>query len=358
MYGSRMVRFASLLVLLAACPPKSSPQTTPPPQPPGAGCPAANDVFVASYLTQDAGKGRSGWVLPLHTMKVEPNAQVAEYQPLDPSAASASGVPASPVGNLWLVTGNGAPCQVRIAGAYAAKIDGPPASVSYGYELDGCPAPSDPQEGGGVVLVSQEAPGACNFAQPKPVAERLGVMDAKQQWQKPEKETPIPPVLVPVLPTHTCASPGCEPLWAIAEIDVANQPVAWAGAMNWLTIGDAAAPCSWKAERFSGFFVPSGNGPPVRVNEGQSAEHPLALSAALVDASGAHVLIAEGPGEYATYDLTPGKAALGHHVAWMISPSEAWEMLDHLGPICETEAGSGAAPAPLPKDAKPQSPYP
>src|SRR3954470_2443989 len=106
MYGSRMVRLAFLLVVLAACPPKSSP-TTPPPQPPGAGCPAAKDVFVASYLTQDAGKGRSGWVLPLHTMKIEATAQVAEYQPLDPSAASASGVPASPVGNLWLVTGNG-----------------------------------------------------------------------------------------------------------------------------------------------------------------------------------------------------------------------------------------------------------
>jgi hypothetical protein len=349
-----MVRFACLLVVLAACPPKSAPSTTPPPQPPSAGCPAASDVYIASYLTQDAGKGRTGWVLPMHAVKVEPSAKVAEYQPMDPAAVAASGVPAAPTGNMWLIAG-ATPCQVRAAGAYAAKIDGPPTSLSYGYELDGCPAPSDPEEGTGIVFVSQESPTGCTIETPKPIASRMGVMDAKQQWQKPDKQTPIPPTLAPALPSHECVAPGCEPLYAIAEIDVANQPIAWAGAMNWLQTGDAAQACSWKAERFSGFFIPSPDGKPVRVTEGQTPEHPLALSAALVDHSGAHVLIADGPGEYATYDLTPGKAALGHHVEWMLGSSEAWEMLDHLGPICEPEA---ATAAPLPKDAKPVSPYP
>jgi hypothetical protein len=45
----------------------------------------------------------------------------------------------------------------------------------------------------------------------------------------------------------------------------------------------------------------------------------------------------------------------------MHASPEDWDAIDHLGPICEAE-GSDAAPntkaAPLPKDAKPQSPYP
>jgi hypothetical protein len=351
-YGARMVRYAWLLVLLAACPPKSS--STGPQQPQqltGPGCPAASDVYLASYMTQE--KGRSGWVLPLHAMKVEPASQVPDYQPLDPAAASVSGVPQGPTGNLWLVAGNAAPCQVKLGGHYAAKVDGPPAGLSYGIELDGCPAPTDPQEGGGVVLVSQEAPTGCMFESPRPVAARLGQMNPQKQWTRPTQATPIPPALAAAIPPHDCAAPACEQLWAIAEVDVQNQPVVWSGAVNWLATGDPAQTCQWKAERFSGFFVPGPDGKPVRVSEGQ--EHPLPLSAALVDRSGAHVLLAEGPGEYATYDVVPGKATLGHHVTWMFAPEVAWDMVDHLGPLCEPEP---AKPAPLPKDAKPQSPYP
>lgn len=337
-----MVRLACAALVgslfgLAACPPRSQP-VAPPPQPAGAGCPGANDVFVASYLTQDAGKGRTGWVLPLHAANADASAPAADYQVLDAAAVSAAGVPAAPAGNLWLVAGMGAPCQAKLGNAYAVKIDGPPASISYGYELEGCSAPADPQEASGVVLVSQEAPSACQFEAPHPVAERLGQMDAKQQWQKPEKETPIPPALASAIPPHECVAPGCEQLWAIAEIDVANNPVAWAGAVNWFQIGDPAQQCAWKHEQFSGFFIPTPEGHPLKVTEGQSPNHTLALSAALVDRSGAHVLIADGPGEYATYDLTPGKAALGHHITWMIAPDEAWEMLDHLGPICDASA--------------------
>ncbi len=312
-------------------------------------------------MTQDASKGRSGWVVPMHAIPVGPvgsvgaTPQVAGYQAIDPATATASGLAAAPTGNVWLVAG-GAPCQARIGTAYVAKLDGELPSLSYGYELDGCPAPSDPQEGSGVLLVSQEAPTGCSFAQPHPVAQRLGAMDARQQWQKPERETPIPPALVGALPKHDCVAPGCEALWAIAQIEVNNQPVAWAGALNWLTVGEVAKQCTWPESRFSGFFVPGdAGGPPVQVTEGQVADHPLALSAALVDSKGAKLLIADGPGEYATYDLSPGKATLGHHIVWMRAPEDAWKVIDHLGPVCEQEAPAAAA---LPKDAKPISPYP
>jgi hypothetical protein len=351
-----MVRLAwCSLILLTACPPKNPGPTMPPPQPPSAGCPAASEIYVASYLTQEPGKGRSGWVLPMQAMPLAANQQVIDYQAVDQATALATGIAAAPAGNLWLVAG-GAPCQARIGGAYLAKVDGPPASVSVGYELEGCPGPTDPQEGSGVLMVSQEPPSGCTFEQPRPMAQRLGAMDAKQQWHEPERETPIPPVLVPALPKHDCAAPGCESLWAIAQIEVNNQPVAWAGALNWLAVGDPATQCAWQAARFSGFFVPGDAGAqPVHVTEGQSAEHPLALSAALVDSRGARVLIADGPGEYATYDLSPGKATLGHHVVWMSAPEDAWSMIDHLGPVCDRSA---PVAAPLPRDAKPVSPYP
>ena len=339
------------LLVLAACPPKNVAPTAPPPAPPGAGCPPAAGVYIASYLTQEADKGRSGWVMPLQSMKIEPGAAVQDYQALDEAAASVSGVPAVPPGNLWLVTGTAAPCPLKLGSHYAAKIDGPPASLSYGVEIDGCPAPADP-EAAGVVLISMESPSACQFQPPQPVASRVGEMTEQKQWQKPAKETPIPLVLAPLLPAHECSAPGCEELWAIAEVDVANQPVAWSGAVNWLTVGDPATPCDWKAERFSGFFIPGPDGKPVKVTEGQ--DHPLVLSAVLVDRAGAKVLLGDGPGEYATYDLAAGKATLAHHVTWMLAPAEAWESVDHLGPVCEAPE---AKPAPLPKDAKPVSPY-
>src|ERR1700753_1380915 len=121
-----MVRLACVcsLFVLAACPPHSQP-VTPPPQPAGVGCPGANDVFVASYLTQDAGKGRTGWVLPLHAAPADANAQAADYQMLDAAGVAAAGLPAAPAGNLWLMAGMGAPCQAKLGAPYAVKVDGP-----------------------------------------------------------------------------------------------------------------------------------------------------------------------------------------------------------------------------------------
>src|SRR3954464_15853539 len=106
------MRCLALLLVLAACPPKNTATIAGKPEiPNGPPCPAANGVFTASFVTQDS--GRSGWVMPLHSMQVDPGARehVPEYQNIDASAASASGVPAAPTGTLWLMTAAGAPCK-------------------------------------------------------------------------------------------------------------------------------------------------------------------------------------------------------------------------------------------------------
>src|SRR5437879_6543741 len=100
-------------IALAGCPPKTTGPVEPQPVA-GAGCPAAAGVYIASYVTQDPAKGRSGWVMPLQAMKVDIGASVADYVSLDPTAASASGVPAAPAGTLWLATATGAPCRVKL----------------------------------------------------------------------------------------------------------------------------------------------------------------------------------------------------------------------------------------------------
>ena len=181
-----MIRLAcaSFVLVLGACPRKSEP--TAPPAQTGAGCPAGGGVYIASYVTQEASKGRSGWVVPLHAMAVEPGAEVPAYAPLDAAAASASGVPAAPSGTLWLATASGEPCRAKLGGYYAAKIDGPPASVSYGVELDGCPAPASTDEAGGIVLVSDQAPSGCRFevAQPAAFVRELGDIPALARFPR------------------------------------------------------------------------------------------------------------------------------------------------------------------------------
>jgi hypothetical protein len=350
------MRCLGLLLLLAACPPKN-PQTAAgkPDIPNGPPCPSADGVFTASFVTNESG-GRSGWVMPLSSMQVDPgaSARVPEYQNVDIATASASGMPAPPTGNLWLMTAQGAPCKATAGKAYAAKLPGPPESMSYGVELDGCPGPQDPQESGGLVFIADQAPTGCQLAAPRPIASRMGEIDQQKVWHRPTTETPIPPALAALLPPHDCKAPGCETLWAVGEVALGDKPVAWAGAINWVTIDDPNTPCTWKTERYSGFWIPGADGKPVKVEEGQT--HPLVLSAVLIDRTGPKALLAEGPGEYATYDLTvaPGQAKLARHVQWMLAPNDAWDMVDHLGPPCEHAT---AAPAPLPKDAKPQSPY-
>jgi hypothetical protein len=324
-----MIRLAlcTLVLSLAACPKKSGPTQ----QPQGAGCPPASGVYVASYVTQ--AQGRSGWTVPLHAVPLQGAA--ADYASIDAAAASAAGAPAAPTGTLWLATaGGGAPCQAKIGGYYAAKIEGPPASVSYGIELDGCPAPKNPEEGGGIVLVSEQAPTGCRFEGPQPIAGRLGETGKDKKWQRPTKESPLPKPLADAIQPRPCDPPGCEKLWAFAEVKVGGETVAWTGAYNWLQIGDEPDQCAWQAQRESGFWIPA-DGRATKVTEGQ--EHSLPLIAVLADGGGAKVAFAEANGQYATYDLAPGRATLGHRVVWMLAPPQAWEAVDQLGPICDED---------------------
>ena len=319
--------YCAVVLALAACPKKGT--TTQPTS--GAGCPAASGVYVASYVTQD--KGRSGWAVPLHAAPL--TGDVADYASIDAAAASAAGVPPLPTGTVWLATPDGAPCAAKIGSHYAAKIDGPPASVSYGFELDGCPAPKNPQEGGGIVLVSEQSPGGCRFEIPQPVAGRLGETDKQKKWQHPTKESPLPKPLADAIGDKPCTAPACEKLWAFAEVKIDGQPVAWTGAVNWLQINNEPDQCAWQAERVSGFWIPSQSAA-VKVTEGQE-QHSLPLIAVLADGGGGKVALAEANGEYATYDLAQGRATLGHRVTWMLAPPQAWEAVDHLGPICDED---------------------
>ena len=319
-----MIRLALILVLLAACPKKG---TTSQPVA-GAGCPTAAGVYVASFASQQ--QGRSGWVVPLHAVPLQ--GEAAEYATVDAAAATAAGTPPPPTGTLWLVGPNGPPCQVKVGAYYAAKIE---SSLSYGVELEGCPAPKSPEEGGGIVLVSEQAPSGCRFETPQPLAGRLGETDKDKKWQRPTKESPLPKPLADALPQKACDPPACEKLWSFGEVKVDNQTIAWTGAFNWLQIGNEPDQCAWHAERESGFWIPGEGGTPIKVTEGQ--DHPLPLVAVLADGGGAKVAFAEANGQYATYDLAPGRATLGHRITWMIAPPQAWDAVDQLGPICDED---------------------
>ncbi|MEJ7602041.1 MAG: hypothetical protein WKG01_29360 [Kofleriaceae bacterium] len=321
------------LVLVMGCPQK--PVATGPSLPTGAGCPTAAGVHVASYvLPEEGAKGHTGWVLPLHDKVVDTVEGTPDFATIDAAAAIAAGVPAAPA-SLWLLAPGARPCRASLGNYYAAAIASKTPNIAYGIELGGCPAPKDPETASAIVLASSESPGGCQAIAPRSVAQRLGEADKDNRWSRPRTETAIPPVLASAIPARECVAPGCEKLWSIAQVDVGNQPVAWAGAVNWIAIPDAAAPetqCDWKVETFSGFFVAGTGGVPTRVTEGQ--DHPLALTAVLVDQGGARVLVAEGPGEYSTYDLAAGKATLGRHLVWLRPDDESYAAIDHLGPGC------------------------
>jgi hypothetical protein len=323
-----MVRlvYGCLVLALAACPKKGT--TAQPPA--GAGCPAANGVYVASYLKHEHGSGT--WAVALHATPATGDAPA--YAKIDASAASAAGMPPAPTGTLWLVTPEGR-CRAKAGSLYAEKLESTPPSISYGFELDGCPTPKNPDDAGGIVLVAEQEPSGCRIEDPQPIAVRLGEMGKDKKWQRPAKETPLPKPLLDALPNKTCIAPACETLWAFAEVKIENQPIAWTGAINWLQIGNEPDQCAWQAERVSGFWI-AAQGAAVKVTEGQE-QHSLPLIAVLADGAGAKVALAEAGGEYATYDLSPGHAVLGHRIVWGLAPPAAWEAVDHLGPICDED---------------------
>lgn len=312
-----------LLLVLAGCP---SPGPQMPMQPAGAGCPPASDVYVASYLTAST---HTGWVLPLHDLKVDAITDQPEYGPIDQATAGALGVPAPPA-SAWLVAAGRAPCKLTVGGYYGAAFESP-ANVTYGVELSGCPAPpaDQQQDAEAIVLASVAPPGACQVLAPQPVAARLGDTDAQGTWKRPVRETAMPPAFAPLVPPRECRAPDCEKLWSVAQVTVAGRPVAWAGAVNWLA-ASGGDPCSWKSESFAGFFVAGPDGAAVRVPD---SEH-LLMTAVLADAGGAKVVVAQGAGEYATYDYVAGAARPGRHLTWLLLPPEATAVDASLGPVC------------------------
>jgi hypothetical protein len=346
-----MTRWMFALVLaLAGCQmpgagPGPGPQQPAQPAAAGGGCPTADHVYVASYLVSDdpgAPAAHTGWVLPLFDQKVDSVGGQPEYMAIDAATAGARGVPAPPP-SAWLVLPGQAPCRATIGSYYAAAVDGGAPNVTYGVELDGCTAPPKDQqdEAEAIVMVTDQAPTACEVMAPQPVAARLGETDAQKHWQRPTRQTALPPAIAAVVPPHDCKPPGCEMLWAFGEVAIAGRPVAWAGAVNWLTIPPGAAPetaCDWKAETFAGFFVPGPDGRAVKVSEGQ--EHPLLLSAVLADHGGPKVLVAEGAGEYASYDAA---ARLARHLVWLRLPPDAYAVDERIGPSCGAEEAAPPA---------------
>ncbi len=375
----------SPLLLLAACLPPGTGPGAAGPATPGASCPAATDILVASYLTpgqDDRGApapGHTGWVLPLAAQGVASTQGRPEYAQIQPAEATAAGVPPAPPA-VWLMLPGQQPCRATAGAYYAAVVESSAPSLTYGVELTGCAPPprEQQQDAEAIALVAAQPPSECQVLTPQPVAERLGELDAQKQWQRPTKQTPLPPALAAALPPHDCQAPGCEQLWTVAQVQVANKPVAWTGAVNWLTVPAGAPPasaCTWKAETFAGFFVPGPDGRATKVTEGQ--DHPLILSAVLADRTGPRALIAEGAGEYTVYDLAPSTASPGaslaspaagqpgdpyaspaapapipaasgpgfipkvaRHLVWLMLSPEAYTIDERIGPQCEDAAAA------------------
>ncbi len=313
--------------------------TTPPgpstPTGPVAGCPGAAAVHLAWFLPPSATNdhSHSGWVLPLHDAVVSTIDGLPAYTTLDAAAASAAGVPAPPP-SVWLLQPDAAPCRAITGGYFGAADDAGTPNVAYGVELTGCPAPSEHEDASAIAVVSELPPTECQMLVPRPVAARLGDEQAGA-WHVPVKQTPVPAAVAAAVPAHVCVAPACQALWAVAEIDHADHPVAYTGAFNWITIppgAAAATQCDWKSEHFSGFFTVGADGAATQVTAGM--EHPLPLVAALADRTGVKVLFAAGPGEYATYDLAAGTATLGRHLVWLAPATDAFAHIDSLGPSC------------------------
>jgi hypothetical protein len=318
------------LFVLAACPKKSAELNTP--REPGIGCPSAGFVYMATYVAPPEGEqGYTGWVLPLHDVSVPSVQGQPGFTNIDAAAAAAAGVPAPPVADIWLAPPNAQLCKATVGRFYAAAIEGKTPNIAYGVELSGCPAPKDPSEGNALAMVSAAPPSECKIIVPKPVASRLGDIDQNGTWTPPTKETALPEPFAAVVPARECTAPTCEKLWSVATVELDGTTVAYGGAVNWVTKATGGT-CPWNTEAWSGFFVPGPDGALTKVTEGQ--EHPLALTLLLTDSSGSKVLLAQGPGEYATYALANGTASLGRHLVWLRDEPEAYEALDHLGPDC------------------------
>ena len=135
-----------VILVLAAAIPGCPPQRVATPQVAGVGCPTGNDIYTASFVHADPGKGRVGWVMPLHDVKVDNVKGKPEYVAIDAATATAAGVPIPPK-TLWLMQTGQPPCRATPTNFFAAAIDAPGSpNMSYGVELEGCAGPPEGQE--------------------------------------------------------------------------------------------------------------------------------------------------------------------------------------------------------------------
>jgi hypothetical protein len=278
-----------------------------------------------------------GWALPLFNRQVDTFDGVPEYQELTVEAAHALGVPEAP-SNVWLIEPGLAPCKANVGTYYAMQVDTPTKNLSYGVKLLGCAPPPRENEDNDIAAAvsSEQAPTECQLIRPQPISVRIGSEDAQGHWSRPTTQTAIPPSLAAVLPSHDCHAPDCEMLWAVLQVAIGNKPIAWAGAVNWLTIPANAAPdtqCSWKDEVFEGMFIADAAGNATKLTEGQ--DPPLGLGGVLIDRGGPRVLLTGSTGVYSTYDLSTGAAKLARHLVWLLLPSEEYTVDARLGPACE-----------------------
>ena len=326
----------ALLIALSGCPQKPAQPTSV--VPPGVGCPTASNVYLASYVQPpEKQQGYAGWALPLHNVVVDSVEGKPPFAAIDPQAATTAGVPTPPQ-NVWLLPPNAPMCKATIGGYYAEAIDATTKNMSYGVTLSGCPAPQDPNDAGvAIAMVSVEPPSECQPLAARPVASRVGTSAQTGEWSRPTKETAMPEAFAKLVPERACAAPDCEKLWTVAQVDHANKPIVVTGAVNWLEIPPGAAAstqCTWKTETYSGFFTVGADGALTKVTEGQ--QHPMSLFVVLVDKAGPKAIIADGTGEYSTYDFANGTATLARNTVWLIDDPQAYGQSDHIGPECNS----------------------
>ncbi len=279
-------------------------------------------------------------MLPVRDEKADSVAGISEFEELAPTSPQAADI-ARPTQAMWIMQPGLAPCRARIGKAYRAAIDVKDSpNISYGLELHGCPPPAEQDEDEAVVAGSPTSPGLCQI-RPRSRSRRASAMSIRGTSGRATSRSRSRPASRRSAPQKTCTAPDCEMLWSFLQVDVAARPVAWSGAVNWMQTpavpADVSAVCKYAIESFSGFFVPGPNNTATKVSDGQ--DHTLALTAVLADKTGAKVMLADGAGEYSTYDFqVDGSVKLARHVVWLLADAAAYGVDDRVGPVREPSA--------------------
>lgn len=292
-------------------------------QTPTDGCPTANDVWL---VTSEAVGGPERWLLPLHHEMLDSDAGVAEFTKLDEASARAHHVPVPPA-HLWLLVPDQPPCEATPAGYYAELISEGPVNHTFGVELQTTCAI---EHGLAVAVASPTVPASCKALVASDVATRLGGSDTSGNWQRPTKQTAIPPQLSRALAPHACSAPDCEALWAVGAV----KDVAYEVTRNWIMIPRGSTPdhqCEWDQQReYDIFLVQHGIPTRLELADDEGGHH---LFAILADARGPRVIVTSNIGEYATFDWA-NPPHVARYLKWMQPNDEDYASQGVLGPYC------------------------